>query len=93
LEIEIEVKPEDEARKRIVDPPFRTGGHLFPIAVFFIDVGARFLARGAGGTLRVRRLAQAVRLGVDLLDEGDGAEVIAPGLARIEHPDQQRHER
>jgi hypothetical protein len=47
LEIEVEVKPEDEAWKGIVDQPFRAGADLLPIGVFFVDVGARVLACGA----------------------------------------------
>ena len=85
LQIEVTIKSADEARKRIIDGTFWAGVDLLPIAIFFIDVGAGFLAGGAFDTLRVRRLPQTMRLGVDLLDEGERTEIIAPGLAGIQN--------
>ena len=63
-------------------------GRFLPVALLEIDVGAVLLARDARRALR-RQLARCAarrraRLGVDLLDEPDGAEEVAPRLAAVD---------
>ena len=63
---------------------------LLPVAVLLVDVGTGRPARRARGALRVRRLAEAAWLCVQLLDQRHRADVVAPGLARVDQPDAHR---
>jgi hypothetical protein len=86
----VEVEAEDHARKSEVNEALRIGLNLFPVAVLFIDVRAELLAGSALGALGVLRLTEAVRLRVNLLYEGERADVVAPRLARVEGSEDER---
>jgi hypothetical protein len=81
LQVEVEIESEGEPRESEIGGPLRPQPHLLPVSIFLIDVRTRLLAGGALRALRAGSLAQAGGFGVDLLDQRDRAEVIAPGLA------------
>ena len=93
LQVVIKIEAEDEAGEREVDKLFRLGRNLFPVAVLFVDVRTEFFTGGALGTLRVLRLTKPVRLRVNLFDEGERADVVAPCLARVERAEDERGQR
>src|SRR5262249_57396857 len=60
-----------------------------PVAVLLVDVGTGCLAARALRALRVWRLVQAIRFGVDLLDERERTDIVAPGFPRVEDAGEQ----
>ena len=87
LQVVIGVEGQHHARKRVVRACLGRREDLLPVAVLLVDVGAGRLAGRAGGALRVRRVAQPSRLGVELLDKRDRTHVVAPRLAREREAD------
>ena len=81
--IKIEIKPENQTRKGIIDKPLRAGIDVLPIAILFVDIRAGFLACGAFRALRVGRLTQTMGLGINFFNEGNRTDIIAPRLAGI----------
>src|SRR5439155_12929258 len=93
LEEVVKVETKDEARERERDVSSRTRPDFLPVAVLLVDVRAGFLAGCAFCALRVARLSEAMRLRVDLLDERDRADVVAPRLSRVHRAGGERSER
>src|SRR3989304_6704256 len=93
LEVEIEEETKRESGKRIICESLGPQIDLFPVAVLLVDVRAGLLARGAFHTRGIRRLAEAVWLGVDLLDQGDRGDIVAPWFPGKERPHDERRDR
>src|SRR5260370_33399434 len=93
LQIIVEIKREHDTPERKEHRLLRLRSNLIPVAVFLVNVRATMLTCGALPALRVRGFAQPVRFSIDLLDEGNGTEKVAPRLARVEESGSNRRNR